>query len=632
MPIGRRPAFNVHLLRRRVRWSALPRQVVQYGWRALVAVAPLVVARLLPQEGDASPAATVGGGLLSGALGLFLVVRPFIETVRQGVSIDLGGLIRAAPYQKRISELAQFKAHFNDMVQLLTGGDGRLVVIIDDLDRCPPERLVGVLDSIKVFMDSPGTAYILGLDRRITEQAVEQKYQDYANRAGEAREYLEKIVQLPFDLPPLSGEQMQVFVGETVLDLPDPRCTGVFALGLEPNLRKVKRTIYTYLLFWQLAQQKGLEEIKPVRLAKILVIRHSYPDFYALVQAFPTDLARLEAYLAAVEQGAPERAASRELADAEVARAETALTELSARLEPFRDSPGLRRLLTLHIDEAQAQDTNFADLSRDEIRAYITLTRTVREGTRAAALPREVYDPELVHVPPGRFRMGTSDEEIEWLLQNTDWAAGFKGSLGFEREQPAHDVHLPEYWIGRHPVTNAEYAAFVQTTQRDAPEHWEGGEYPAELSDHPVVNMSWHDAVAYCEWLSGKSGRNYRLPTEAEWERAAGWEVGAGKQRRYPWGDGFDPEKCNTQEAGPGTTTPVGQYSPDGDSPCGAADMAGNVWEWCQDWFAWDYYRRSPTENPPGPEGGTHRVLRGGSWSNSRGGARCAVRLGYDPD
>jgi len=407
------------------------------------------------------------------------------------------------------------------------------------------------------------------------------------------------------------------------LDLPDPRCTGVFALGLEPNLRKVKRTIYTYLLFWQLARQKRLEEIKPVRLAKIVVIRHSYPDFYALVQAFPTDLARLEAYhLAAPGRGAVERAAPIE-AEA-TASGETSPSDLPGRLEPFRDNLSLRRLLTLHRDEAE--DANFSDLSRDEIRAYITLTRTVRSDTPEAALPIEVLQPELVHVPSGRFQMGTSDEEIEWLLENTDWAADFEEQGWFDWEQPAHEVDLSEYWIGRHPVTNAEYAAFVQTTGRDTPEHWDGGEYPAEQSDYPVVHVTWYDAVAYCEWLSKVSGRSYRLPTEAEWEKAAGWDEAEGQRRRYPWGDDFDAGKCNTLEGDPGKTTAVGQYSPAGDSAYGAADMAGNVWEWCQDWFAEDHYQRSPTEDPSGPEEGTGRVLRGDSWRGGRGLARCAYR------
>jgi formylglycine-generating enzyme required for sulfatase activity len=308
-----------------------------------------------------------------------------------------------------------------------------------------------------------------------------------------------------------------------------------------------------------------------------------------------------------------------------------ALPELPARLEPFKTQGTLSQLLTLHLAEDKQKDANFAELSRDELRSYLTLTRSV-SAEIAEELPREAYEPELVHVPAGSFRMGTSNEEIEWLLDNTDWAAGFKEVGYFDWEQPAHDVDLAEYQIGRYPVTNAEYAAFVRAEEYSAPAHWEGGEYPPELSDHPVVNVSWHDAVLYCQWLSAVTGKPYRLPTEAEREKAAGWDIEAGHRRRYPWGDEWDEAKCNTIEGRPRGTTPVGQYSPDGDSSYGAADMAGNVWEWCQDWFAKDYYQRSPSENPSGPEQGEGRVLRGGSWVDSQSYARCAFRIRYDPD
>jgi len=182
---------------------------------------------------------------------------------------------------------------------------------------------------------------------------------------------------------------------------------------------------------------------------------------------------------------------------------------------------------------------------------------------------------------------------------------------------------LLNYEIGKYPVTNFEYRAFVQDTGHEPPRHWEGDQYPPELGDHPAVNVTWHDAAAYCEWLSEKTGRPYRLPTEAEWEKAARGADG----RQFPWGDEWDASKCNTAEGGPGTTTPVGQYSPDGDSPYGVADMAGNVWEWCADWF--QAYQGNVF--PDADYGETYRVLRGGSWDNLQDLARCAARHGNDP-
>ena len=160
--------------------------------------------------------------------------------------------------------------------------------------------------------------------------------------------------------------------------------------------------------------------------------------------------------------------------------------------------------------------------------------------------------------------------------------------------------------IAKYPLTNAQYRAFVQATGHRVPSHWEGGVIPEGKADHPVVHISWHDATACAAWYG------CRLPTEAEWEQAAT----GGDGRTWPWGNEWDDAKANTSEGNARDTTPVGSY-PTGAAPCGALDMAGNVWEWCADWY--------DTEE-------ALRVLRGGSWSNSANFARCAFRYGFDPD
>ena len=141
-----------------------------------------------------------------------------------------------------------------------------------------------------------------------------------------------------------------------------------------------------------------------------------------------------------------------------------------------------------------------------------------------------------------------------------------------------------------------------------------------------MVNVSWQDAADFCAWAAKVSGARVRLPTEAEWEKAARGTDG----RLYPWGDAVpDAQRCNFNQ-NVKDTTPVGKYSPRGDSPFGCVDMAGNVYEWVADWYADDYYKNSPASNPAGPDSGQSRVLRGGSWYDDDEVARSANRNDYD--
>ena len=166
-------------------------------------------------------------------------------------------------------------------------------------------------------------------------------------------------------------------------------------------------------------------------------------------------------------------------------------------------------------------------------------------------------------------------------------------------------ILLPEYRMAKTPVTNAQYKAFVDATGRRAPDHWKNGQILQGKADHPVVEVSWEDAQAFCDWAG------CQLPIEKEWEKAARGTDG----REYPWGNGWEAGRCNTEEAGIEDTTPVNKY-PRGVSPYGLLDMAGNVWEWCEDWY--DDDRK-------------YRVLRGGSWRSLRSWARCAPRPGHYP-
>lgn len=207
-----------------------------------------------------------------------------------------------------------------------------------------------------------------------------------------------------------------------------------------------------------------------------------------------------------------------------------------------------------------------------------------------------------VYVPAGSFLMGSAD--------------------GGTDEQPVHEVYLDAFWIDQTEVTNAQYGLCVQEDVCALPTD------PSSFNDilyahHPVIFVDWKAAQTYCQW----AGR--RLPTEAEWEKAARGTDG----RIYPWGNESDCSRANFWDCPQfETTSPVGSYGDRGVSPYGAYDMAGNVWEWVFDWYAPDYYQDSPTRNPTGPTSGIYHVWRGGSWNCNQTSARSAGRGNFNPD
>ncbi|HUV94169.1 MAG TPA: SUMF1/EgtB/PvdO family nonheme iron enzyme [Anaerolineae bacterium] len=216
----------------------------------------------------------------------------------------------------------------------------------------------------------------------------------------------------------------------------------------------------------------------------------------------------------------------------------------------------------------------------EEVRGFVH--GLLAEGKWPPPPPPGVVVPGgMVWVPPGPFIYGESEGTRVVRLEHG-------------------------YCIARTPVTNAQYARFVAVRGHEPPQHWRGKVPLDELCDHPVVNVSWDDAVAYAVWAGG------RLPSEQEWEKAARGIDG----RVYPWGDEFDAARCNSSEAGIGTTTPVGRYSSYGDSPCGCTDMAGNVWEWTASKYK---------------SGSGDRVVRGGAFDEYRRLARCAYRDRHFP-
>jgi formylglycine-generating enzyme required for sulfatase activity len=232
---------------------------------------------------------------------------------------------------------------------------------------------------------------------------------------------------------------------------------------------------------------------------------------------------------------------------------------------------------------------------------------------------KQPFEPELILIPAGEFLMGSDPQEDKDALDN---------------EQPQHRLYLPDYYLSKTPVTNWQYKAFVLATGRTAPQGWTNETHLHREEDHPVMTVSWYDARDYCQWLSQLTGKDYRLPSEAEWEKGARGIDG----RIYPWGNQWVSGRCNSRENRLDWTTSVHAY-PQGASPYGVLDMAGNVWEWTrnlwgQSWERPDYrylYRSTDgRENPDaGPEG--LRVLRGGAFDVNRRLVRCAYRYWYIP-
>ena len=212
----------------------------------------------------------------------------------------------------------------------------------------------------------------------------------------------------------------------------------------------------------------------------------------------------------------------------------------------------------------------------------------LKRGSSTSRPPRRIHTP-----PPVSYQ---SEQPIG--IQMVTFPAGVF-LYGEDRES----VHLPEYQLARTPVTNAQYEAFVEATGHVKPNHWHWGQIQPGQGDHPVVNVSWEDAQAFCEWAE------CRLPTEREWEKGARGTDG----REYPWGNTWQAGCCNIAETGIGFTTKVTRHA-NGASPYGLLDMAGNVWEWCEDWYNIHSYRDC-------------KVLCGGSFNDIRKGARCAARI-----
>lgn len=517
---------------------------------------------------------------------------------------------------------------------------GALVIFIDDLDRCMPDKTVQVLEALKLFFDKRGCIFVLGADIKIVQAAVESHYKNIGITGESAKDYLEKIIQLRFDLPPILGDAMEKHLRSQGVNEAMLKRWQALVAAAEVNPRRVKSVINDLNLQWFMAVNSGQAEG---------VDRDDFICWQALMHAAPAAFARqvLDFEDKSIRFGFIQDALKwqngkqedREAVkgffnayeDKEAKRLRGVLRQISFSQEFSPDA--LDAMIYLVAPPAVPkpepekaiveEPRRSAELETLGEAAFAEMAEAPTRGEKGRSVPPQdgnrlsIGGLEFARVPKGKFIMGSKEDN----------------ELAGSVEKPQHTVELSDYWMAKFILTNQQYADFLGK-QKHPVSDWQ------KRKDHPVVNVSWNDAVAYCKWfnetyqneLKAAGGLTLRLPSEAEWEKAARGAYG----NEWPWGNEFDPNKCNSVEGQKGGTTSVGAYSAlGGDSPYGCADMAGNVWEWCGDWFGEAEYKpraSAPVVDPRGPQSGKYRVLRGGSFPSNRYDARCAYRHFHYPD
>jgi len=399
---------------------------------------------------------------------------------------------RSKVHIEQVRSLEQFQEKFSILIeQHVSIHNKRLVVFVDDLDRCLPEKAIQVLEAIKLFFDLKDCVFLLGLDESVIARGVEIRYKDFERRTTgsqtsnpiDGAQYLEKIIQLPFSIPQIESKDMEAFVKGLVSEWPQDECALVFSRGLGGNPRKVKRTVNTFLMLWKLVGRRKLTEaVTPIRLAKLVTIREMALEFYKLIEKDHTILRDVEAYYLSE---ATTRSQDVEQEGIAPAGRKSGGQEASGPQLPqdlltlIGKTPALKDVLTLFPDLPKAA---FKELSLDELNQYFTLAQRAEapEALSQAQEPqrRAGFEPQLVRVPAGAFQMGSTLEQAQQVIKegaSKDWV---------EREQPQHEVTLSEYSIGKYPVTNLQYQAFIRESGHRSPEGWDNDQYSQGRDAH----------------------------------------------------------------------------------------------------------------------------------------------------
>lgn len=634
-----------------------------------------------------------------------------------GIDLKLAGVLQrevSAHRLEQVNTTERFESVFEEVVELALGPEGRLIIFVDDLDRCLPEHAVAVLEAIKLFLTVPRTMFVLGMDREVIKRGIEGHYGDVLSNAPAADgipltgdQYLQKVIQLPFYIPPIDEEGVVRFLisiekDRDPTDRLDDLTRQVIARGVLGNPRQIKLCVNMFQLLRRIAvntETRGgisLGEIAWPLLAKTVLIQTQWPELYDLWRRYPTIVQTLE------------RAYFKRAGSAQTAAATEALdggSEEDGLLRSFLEDGSRYRqlgdLLTFPPYEGEGRSrARFTGLTRRQIRAYLGLAGDVDDWASGSLqqLVREMLSGDPVRIQEAATRMREERDSsrpaaLTELLSviraatrpaaerasagialgllgdprfdDSVWSLPGDEQLGFveipagpfamgslptrdgnatELEQPQTEVDIPRFFMAKYPVTVAQFAAFVRDTRHQPASE----EALSGILNHPVTNVSWLDAQAYCVWLTTqiqssttidpaikgallRAGWCIRLPSEAEWEKAARGNDG----RIYPWGDEFDPDRANCAETQLHGPVAVGCF-PGGEGPWGLEDMSGNIWEWTRSAFNEYPYP------PPGPDrqqievaddqGRRNRIGRGGSYDRQPGMTRCASRVKDQPD
>jgi len=463
----------------------------------------------------------------------------------------------------------------NSKGQLIDDRDGVLVIFIDDLDRCPNDRIVKVLETIKLFMDKKGCVFVIGAAKEIIEKAL-------ANQYGEkdAGKFMDKIVQVTFNLPQIQIKDFESFIKEKspgINEKISPHLPLIIPT-MKNNPRQLKRFLNNLSLQAGIISNKEDVDIDFNTLLYWSIIEYAHPLLWNEIKDNPQILILLQKHSADLENSLGRRS----------------IHEISD--DDLKDVP---RSLWKHLRTKDLMEiVKSFKVNEDILKTLISFSAIV-ESTEDMKLKK-----------PDKIITGF-DDMVEIL----------EGIFLYGDDKTKKEIKSP-YMIGIYSVTNDQYERFIKAGGYDNESYWspEGNKWKKQYNiiqpkywedeqlnkeGHPVVGVSFYEAKAYAKW-DGK-----RLPTEEEWERAARGTDG----REYPWGNEFDKEKCNSVESGIGGTTRVTRY-PNVTSSIGCYDMAGNVWEWA---------------SSLNREGGSYRVLCGGGWYDNAHGCRSAIRRDLVP-